>query len=67
MRAVLERDYIAEAVRPRAFLARGAAGAAAAAILLFLALGPGAVGGMEPDKVGGMAFRTTTTVLFVFR
>ncbi len=66
MRAVLERDYVAEAVRPRAFLARAAVGAAGAAVLLVLAVGAGALGGRDWDRVGGDAFAATTKALFVF-
>jgi ABC-type transport system involved in multi-copper enzyme maturation permease subunit len=65
MRAVLERDYSAQAVRPRAFAARTAVAVWAAAALVVLALG-GIAAGSDFDRVGRGAFRATTTALFVF-
>jgi ABC-type transport system involved in multi-copper enzyme maturation permease subunit len=66
VKAVLERDYVAESVRPRAFAARFAPGAFAAAILLFLAITRGEVGGEDWDRVGADAFRVISWLLLVF-
>lgn len=66
MRAVLERDYVAEAVRPRAFAARWAPGAFAALVLLSGALTGGALADGDWDRVGAAAFRTIGTALLVF-
>jgi ABC-type transport system involved in multi-copper enzyme maturation permease subunit len=66
VRAVLERDYIAESIRPRAFSARCAPGACAAAIVLFLAITRGKIGDEDWDRIGADAFRSISWLLLIF-
>jgi ABC-type transport system involved in multi-copper enzyme maturation permease subunit len=66
MRAVLERDYVAESARPRGFAARGLLGATAALLLLVTVFRQGGLEGQDWDRVGASVFALLGAALFGF-
>jgi len=66
VRAILERDYVAETARPRAFTARTILGAFAALTVAFVAGTGASLLGISPDVVGREAFRIIGGGIFLF-
>ena len=66
MRAILERDYLAEARKPRAFAARTAPGLFGALVIVFGTLAGGTLAGRDYDRIGSEAFEALSVALFVF-
>jgi len=65
VRAVLERDFLSQALRPRAFVARTAVAAAAAGAVLLSVLFNLARWNTSPDLVGAQVFRVLGMTLLV--
>ncbi len=66
MRAVLERDYVAESARSRGYAARTLLGAFAALTLLLSVLGKGTLAGEDYDRIGASVFSLIGKALFLF-